>query len=123
MEITMKNLWVLLLVLVAIPCHAGEDHVFPTAVAKRSAVRTIKSSDAWVKMDTQLSQYTNHLSQFNALVVTTTNKIESVSDANTKAALNKMQNEIEKLQQMLDDTHDAVVKMKKVLIDSVEMQQ
>jgi len=90
---------------------------------EKVAVKQLKASDSWINMQTQLDQYTNHLAQLNAQIITATNKIELVVDAATaKTALQKVQNEVEKEKQMLDDLHDAVKKMSKILIDYVNLQ-
>ena len=90
----------------------------------KQAVATLRSTPEWTGLQAQLDQYTNHLAQFDLQRTQTTNKIAKATNtvAQVNAALNAMQDEIDKQQQMTDDIADAVKKLKKLVIDSVKIQ-
>lgn len=60
-------------------------------------VQAMKASDAWAKMEEQLSQYETHYTQ-------ATNQIAQVTDTNTRQALTKSLKAV-------DDCKDALVKL------------
>ena len=86
-----------------------------------SALKELKATSEWNSLAAQLDQYTNHLAQFMASRADATSKIAAVPDEATRQALNKMQNEIEKLRQMIDDVYDAARKEKRVVTDAVSI--
>ena len=148
----MKHLTLFALcVLVGSAAHAGSIRVTNTsAIQTHAAVAAIKADPAYSGMTNQLAQYdghvaaeTNQLAQYDTHYGQSTNLDAAAIGANTnltgatKTSAQAMQQEIDKIYQMLndldtavhknqlaaDDVHDAVQKLSKVLINSVAVQQ
>lgn len=142
---------ILILCAVALTAARGEDVTSRRAVEKsasRAAVKEIKASGDYQTMTNQLAQYdghwadatnqaaqyTKHAGQLTGLTAAANVAIAGCSGSN-KVALAAIQTELDKIVAMLgdlsagadkglkagDDVHDATVKMKKVLLDVVEM--
>ena len=89
----------------------------PIKIQKSANIRTLKASSEWVNLNTQLDQYDAHYVNYTNALQTADSKIALVTDAKTQTALEKLSTAINKQQQLVDDLHDAVVKIKKILVD------
>ena len=91
----------------------------------KQSVAALRSTPEWTGLQAQLDQYTNHLAQFDVQRTQATNKIAKATNtvAQVNTALNAIQDEVDKQQQMTDDIADAVKKLKKLVFDSVKIQE
>ena len=90
--------------------------------AKAQAVATIKSSPEWTGLTNQLAQYDGHYADYTNQIKIAGNKIALVADPATATALSKLLDVMDKQARMQDDVHDAVMKMKKIVVDTVNNQ-
>lgn len=102
-------------------CQEGRLEV-PTKVTKINSMWSLKQSDEWTKLNIKLDNYTTDYVIFTNKMADAQAKIDLVADASTKQALNKLIDAVNKQYQMLDDVHDAVAKMKKIIVDVTNIQ-
>jgi len=98
------KLAILVLMVFGMMTMAGDNRLtVPKKVEKINNMIALKDSNEWKKLTEKLDNYDAHYIAY-------TNKLAQVTDNNSKQAIAKLQN-------MVDDLHDCIVKMKKIIVD------
>lgn len=111
--------------LVAGLLYGGEDGNRLKVQKKVDNIKTVsalKSSQDWITLTNQLAQYEAHYDDYTNRVAIANSKIALVTDTKTQTALQKVMDAMDKQGKMLDDVHDAVKKMKRIVADLVNVQ-